>query len=201
MSGAKTLFQLAGATLPAPGLADSAIIVIDAQREYVDGLVPLEGIAPALDALARLLAVSRAAGTPVIHIAHRGKEGAGGPFDPAGPGFAFAAEATPVPGEAVIEKGLPNAFAGTTLLEAFRATGRKSAILAGFMTHMCVSTTARAALDLGVPAFVASDATATRALPDPDGGADIPAAVVHRAALAEIADRFAVVVPVAKIIA
>lgn len=198
---AKTLFQLAGASLPPASLADSAVIVIDAQREYVDGLLPLEGVAPALAALARLLAAARAAGTPVIHIAHRGKEGSGGPFDPAGPGYAFADEAAPAAGEAVIAKGLPNAFAGTDLLETFRATSRRSVILAGFMTHMCVSTTARAALDLGVPAYVAADATATRALPDPEGGADIPAAAVHRAALAEIADRFASVVPVAKIIA
>ena len=38
-----------------------------------------------------------------------------------------------------------------------------------------------------------ADATATRDLPDPLGGM-IPASVVHRTALSELADRFAVVV-------
>ena len=42
-------------------------------------------------------------------------------------------------------------------------------------------------------ATVVADATATRALPDPLGGT-IPASVVHRTALSELADRFAIVV-------
>jgi hypothetical protein len=39
-----------------------------------------------------------------------------------------------------------------------------------------------------------ADATATRALPAHDGGTPIPAEIVHRTALAELADRFAAVV-------
>jgi hypothetical protein len=41
---------------------------------------------------------------------------------------------------------------------------------------------------------VAADCTATRALPSHDGDAPIPADIVHRTALAELADRFAAVV-------
>ncbi len=67
------------------------------------------------------------------------------------------------------------------------------------MTHMCISATARSALDHGYRAVVVGDATATRALPDALGGADIPAAEIHRAALAELADRFATVVRAAAI--
>lgn len=194
MSGARTLLQMAGAPARTPDLARAVLVVIDAQREYVDGLVPLAGIAPALDALGRVLQAARAAGAPVIHVAHRGKAGSGGPFDPEGQGFGFAAPALPAPGEAVVEKGLPNAFAGTTLIDLLRATGRGEIVFAGFMTHMCVSATARAALDLGFASFVVGDACATRALPDPLGGADIAAEQVHRTALAETADRFAFVV-------
>jgi nicotinamidase-related amidase len=60
---------------------------------------------------------------------------------------------------------------------------------------MCVSSTARAALDLGYRVTIPHDACATRALPDPVTGAAIPGAEIHRHALAELADRFAVVVP------
>jgi hypothetical protein len=67
------------------------------------------------------------------------------------------------------------------------------------MTHMCVSATVRAALDRGLSSTVAMDATATRDLPDPLGGGDLPAGIVHRAALAAIADRFATVVRAAGI--
>ena len=73
--------------------------------------------------------------------------------------------------------------------------GRTQLVIAGFMTHMCVSSTARAALDLGYKATVAADAAATRDLPDPMGGV-ITADALHRAALAELADRFAIVATV-----
>ncbi len=199
MSGAKTLFQLAGVTQTPPVLAECAVVVIDAQREYVDGHLPLTGIAPALAALGRLIAAARAAGAPVIHVAHRGAEGSGGPFDPNGPGFAFAAPALPAPGEAVVEKRLPNSFAGTDLKDRLAATGRTHVIFAGFMTHMCVSATTRAALDLGFTSYVVADAAATRPLPDPLGGPDLAAQDIHRTALAELADRFATVVTTADI--
>jgi nicotinamidase-related amidase len=65
---------------------------------------------------------------------------------------------------------------------------------------MCVSTTARAALDLGYETIIAADATATRALPDPLGGSAISAAELQRTALAELADRFALVTSVAALV-
>ena len=80
------------------------------------------------------------------------------------------------------------------LADRIRALGREEIILAGCMTHMCVSATARAALDLGLRATVVAGAAATRDLPDPLGGV-IPAAALHRTALAELADRFAIIVP------
>jgi isochorismate hydrolase len=95
----------------------------------------------------------------------------------------------------VLPKGLPNAFAGTALEATLRDTGRRELILAGFMTHMCISSTARAALDLGYRTTVVAGATATRDLPDPTGPGTVPAAEVHRATLAALADRFAIVVP------
>jgi nicotinamidase-related amidase len=59
---------------------------------------------------------------------------------------------------------------------------------------MCVEATARGAIDLGLRATVIAGATATRDLADPLTGATIPAAEVHRNALAALADRFATVV-------
>ncbi|MGE0725583.1 MAG: isochorismatase family protein [Alphaproteobacteria bacterium] len=197
MGETRTLLQMAGADLRPPPLRDVAVVVIDAQREYLDGQLPLAGIAPALDAVARLLARARAAGAPVVHVAHLGRPG--GLFDPDGPGGQIAAPARPEPTETVVTKRLPNAFADTELGDVIAAGGRKIILLAGFMTHMCVSSTARAALDLGLRAVVLSDATATRSLPDPTGRAVIDAEIVHRAALAELADRFAIVTPLAQV--
>ena len=188
---AKTLLQLVGADLTPPGFADATLVVIDAQREYVDGALPLAGVEAALDRIAAALAGARAAGAPIVHVQHKGR--AGGLFDPDTTAFEFAGQAAPGAGETVVHKGLPNAFAGTNLGEVLETTGRKRLILAGFMTHMCVSATARAALDLGYQSTVLSDATATRDLPDPTGNGVVSAGDLHRAELAALSDRFSIV--------
>ncbi|PSC04685.1 cysteine hydrolase [Alsobacter soli] len=199
MTEPRTLLQMAGANLTPSRLREAAVVVIDAQNEYVDGKLALPAVKPALQVLAGLLHRARVQDTPVFHVVHKGRAGSGGAFDPETRGFQIADEAAPVGAEPVIEKGLPNSFAHTTLLEALKATGRRELILVGFMTHMCVSSTARAALDIGFRVTVAGDACATRDLPDPLGGAPLSAADIHRTALAELADRFAVVCRAAQI--
>ncbi|WP_076606151.1 isochorismatase family protein [Cystobacter fuscus] len=128
---------------------------------------------------------SRRAGGP------RGAPTPGGLFDPRGPGSAFVPAVAPIDGEVVVTKGLPNSFAGTPLHDRLKAIGRPELIIVGFMTHMCVSATARAALDLGYRGTVVAAAMATRDLPDPLGGV-LSAAELQRAELAALGDRYAV---------
>jgi nicotinamidase-related amidase len=198
---AKTLLQLAGATPVPSSLAASTLVLIDIQNEYFDGPLKLTGVEAAAEVAAGLLARARALGTPVVHVRQRGKPG--GAFDPDAPRGQIHASVAPLEGETVIDKGLPNSFANTTLAGELEALGPRPLVVAGFMTHMCVSATVRSALDRGHSSTVAQDATATRDLPDPTNisgaGGDLPAATVHRAALAAIADRFATVVPAADI--
>jgi nicotinamidase-related amidase len=59
---------------------------------------------------------------------------------------------------------------------------------------MCVSSTVRAALDLGYRSIVPASATATRDLPDPVTGAVVSAGALQSASLAALSDRFATVV-------
>lgn len=189
MSQPQTLFALAGAARPLLAPDHSALLLIDMQREYVSGALPLPDVGPALEQGSYLLGRAREVGMDVVHIAHRGQPG--GAFDPAAEGFGFAPEVTPLPGEPVIEKGLPNAFAGTGLDEYLKERDIRQLLVIGFMTHMCVSSTVRAALDLGYVCHLASDASATRDLPSATGGGIIPARQLHAAALAGLADRFA----------
>ena len=187
----KTLLEMAGVT-PAPApLSEATVVVIDAQREYVDGKLPLAGVDAALAEIGNLLVRARAARAPIIHIVHQGR--AGGAFGPDTPGFEVAAPAAPAPGEAVISKTLPNAFASTDLASRLAALKKPQIILAGFMTHLCVEATARASIDLGFKATVVASTTATRDLPDPLTGATVPAAEVQRNALTAISDRFATI--------
>ncbi len=195
MSAPKTLLQMAGAPLEPGKFSESAVVIIDAQNEYVNGKLPLVGIASALENIAILLKAARAAGSPTIHVQHKGR--AGGLFDPGADAFKLAPQAANASGEAIVEKPLPNAFAQTNLQDLLTKTGKKQLIVAGFQTHMCISSTVRAALDLGYRTTVVSDAAATRDLPDPTGGPAFAADMLHRAALAGLADRFAIVAKLA----
>ncbi len=197
MSVAKTLLELSGADLSPPPLAAATLLIIDAQNEYLDGKLALPGVRPALAALGQLLARARQVAAPVVHVQHRGRTG--GLFDLEGHGGAIIAALQPIGGEHLVQKPLPNAFAQTDLDAVLKKLARPQLVIAGFMTHMCVSSTARAALDLGYKATVAADAAATRDLPDPMGGS-IAAAALHRATLAALADRFAIVARVDQIL-
>jgi len=195
---AMTMLQMSGVA-PAPAtMADGVLLIIDAQREYTDGLLPLTGVGPAVDALAVLLEKARVAGAPVIHVRHQTK---GKAFNPSSTGFEIVKVLTPRDGEVVLDKGLPNAFTGTELAKHLAAAGRKNLIVGGFMTHMCVSATVRSATDHGFMSTIAADTVATRDLPDAMGGATVDAAAINRITLAALSDRFAWIVPTAAAIA
>lgn len=192
MTTARTLLDMAGADLRPARLDEACLILIDYQNEYLDGPLALPDADAAITVAGRVLAAARAAGAPVFHVAHRGRQG--GLFDRAARRGAIIDGLAPVAGETLVEKPLPNAFAGTDFEAALAQTGRRKLIVAGFMTHMCVSSTVRAALDLGFSSTVVADACASRDLPDGDGGT-IAARDIHRVALAELADRFAIIAP------
>ncbi|MEO1160011.1 MAG: cysteine hydrolase family protein, partial [Pseudomonadota bacterium] len=166
------------------------LVVIDMQNEYLAGPVALPGARAAITHAQSLLFRARDAGSPVFHIAHKGR--AGSLFDRDAERGRIVDELVPLGDEVVIEKSLPNAFAGTELASLITETGRKEVIVVGFMTHMCVSSTARAALDLGFRVTIDAAACATRDLPDGRGGC-IDAATVNDVALVELSDRFAVI--------
>ena len=194
MSEPTTLLKLAGADLTPARVSDASLVFIDYQNEYLSGPLALTGAVDALSEAAQLLQAARAASAPIFHVAHRGCPG--GLFDRDGKRGQIIPQVTPLEAEPIIEKGLPNSFAnsfaGTALHSWLTTAGRKNIIIAGFMTHMCVSSTARAALDLGYRITVAAGACATRDLPSGDGGR-IGADVIHKVALAELSDRFAII--------
>ncbi|CAN3130154.1 cysteine hydrolase family protein [Mycobacterium sp. smrl_JER01] len=192
MSELHTLRGLAGLPLAPVSLADSALVLIDCQNTYTRGVMELDGVQAALDEVATLLDRARTAGVAVIHIQH--DDGADSLYDITGESGAIVDRVAPRDGEAVVVKHYPNSFVQTDLDERLKAVNASNLVLAGFMTHMCVNSTARGAFNLGYAPTVVAAATATRALPGV-GGQDVPAAAVQSASLAAVADLFAVVVP------
>jgi nicotinamidase-related amidase len=190
MTMPKTLLQLAGANLAPARVQDACLLLIDLQNEYLEGPIALPEARSAIASAERILRAARAAAAPVLHVAHRGP--AGNLFDRDAARGQIVSALSPLNGEPVVEKGLPNAFARTDLGTLIAATGRRDLVLVGFMTHMCVSSTARAALDSGYRVTIAADACATRDLPDGRGNV-LRAALIHDIALAELSDRFAAI--------
>jgi nicotinamidase-related amidase len=186
----KTLLELAQAPAAPARIRDASLVLIDFQNEYLAGPIAVAGAAEAIANGVVLLKAARESGAPLFHVAHRGR--AGGLFDRTAERGQIVPGLAPLAGEPVIEKSLPNAFAGTDLKSHLEAAGRKELILCGFMTHMCVSSTARAALDHGYRVTIEASSCGTRDLPDGAGGV-IPAAIVHTVSLAALADRFAIV--------
>ncbi|MDN3452857.1 MULTISPECIES: cysteine hydrolase family protein [unclassified Psychrobacter] len=188
-----TLLELAGGTFDTLDWSNCAIVLIDYQNEYVDGAMPLGQACTNAIANARLLLdKARAQAIPVFHIAHHGEDN-GNVFDPLSSNVEIIEQLQPHDGETVITKKHPNSFHDTQLQALITAAQKKQIIFAGFMSHMCVSSTARAAFDLGFDSFVCHDACATRDLPSATRDT-ISAEVMHDTAMAALQDRFAAMV-------
>lgn len=193
MSVPSTLLELAGAEPGTVDWSNCAIVLIDYQNEYVNGAMPLGQSGAAASANARLLLdKARKEDIPIFHVAHHG-ENNDNVFDPLSSKVDTVDSLQPMNNEKTIVKNHPNAFYDTALNELILSTQKQQIIFAGFMSHMCVSSSVRAAFDLGFENFVCHDACATRDLPDVKGQV-ISADVVHNAAMAALQDRFAALV-------
>ncbi|MET9361102.1 cysteine hydrolase family protein [Streptomyces sp. NPDC006632] len=192
-----TLREVVGLDSRPPRLSQAVLIMVDFQNTYRSGVMTLDGAEEALAAGARLLERARTAGTPVVHIINDGGEN--GPYDIRAHIGAISDEVAPKEGEPVVVKQFPNSFHQTELEKVLTDLGAapgsgKELVIAGFMTHMCVNYTAQGAFNLGYRPTVVAEATATRALPAPDGSV-LPAAALQRAALTTVTDLFGTVVP------
>ena len=171
----------------APG--HTALVVIDMQRDFVEpggfgaslgnDVTRLQAIIPAV---ARLIALFRKNGWPVIHTreGHRpdlgdcppvkrsrgnpalriGDEGPMGRILIHGePGHDIVPELAPIDGEIVIDKPGKGAFYATSLGDDLARLGATHLVLAGVTTEVCVQTTMREANDRGFDCLLVEDAT------------------------------------------
>ena len=187
----QTLREITGMGFDYAGLKQSALIMVDCQNTYRHGVMQLTNIEPAILEAKKLLEMARDLNVPIIHIQH--DAGVGSPYDVSAEIGAISAEVAPKNGEDVIVKNYPNAFIATDLEAKLKALGIENVVLAGFMTHVCINSTARGAFNLGFKPTVVASACATRSLIGAQGKI-IDAQTMHEAALAAVRDLFAVVV-------
>jgi len=192
-----TLLDKAGVKLEPSKLKDSTLVLIDIQNEYLsDGKVYLDGVEEAINESKKLLDRARNLKCPIVHAVHHGPKGSGF-YDPDTKGGQTVDKVCPIEGEPLIAKSQISAFINSNMNETLEGFGRKELIVIGFMTHMCVSTFVRAAVEqYGYKCTVVASCTATRDLPSKTiKGGVIKAKNVQENSLSELADYFAAVVP------
>ena len=169
-----------------------ALLIIDVQNDYFPGganelFHPFE----AEKRIRELIAESRVCGRPVIYIQH---------FNPPDDVFflegTFGAEISdrirPADHDKIITKRYPNSFLETELDAYLKSLQVDTLIVCGMMTHMCVDTTVRAAMDYGYQVKLVADACATMDLEL--NGEIIPAELVQKAFVAALDGVFATVI-------
>ncbi len=161
-----------------------ALIIIDVQNDYFPGGTcelyhPNEAERYIID----LISESRSIGRPIIYIQHfndpddyfflEGTKGA-----------EISDRIAPKPEDKVIVKHYPNSFLETELDAYLKEAGVDKLIVCGMMTHMCVDTTVRAAMDYGYKVTVVANGCATMDLTV--NGETIPAETVQKTFLAAL---------------
>jgi nicotinamidase-related amidase len=102
---ATTLRDIVGLGQQPTKLSNAALVMIDCQNTYREGIMQLEGVEEALIQAQSLLNHARDLNVPIIHIQHNGGEGS--PYDIHTPLGAIADEVAPLGDEAVIVKQYP----------------------------------------------------------------------------------------------
>ncbi|EAW12074.1 putative isochorismatase family hydrolase [Aspergillus clavatus NRRL 1] len=191
MASVKSFRQLIGVPPSSASVKDSTLIIIDAQNEYATGLLKTVNVSETRKAIANLLAKYRAGGDGknIVHVVHETPQGA--PLFT--PGTELAKEfdeLTPQAGEKVVTKNHPSSFAHTDLDDYLKGLGEvgKKIVLVGYMSHGCVSSTARAGSERGYDVVIARDAVGDRDIPG------VKADTLVSVALSELEDIFATIV-------
>ena len=166
-------------------MKNTAIVLIDIQNDYFhNGALTLDSAIDAATKARHLLDIFRSKQLPIVHIQHETTKQERGFLLPGSYGQKIHDSVKPSGEEACFTKHYPNAFWQTKLEEYFKEKNIEYLILAGMMTHMCVSATARAAMERGFGTTIIQDACATHSLEF--DGAVIPGETVHKTALAEL---------------
>jgi nicotinamidase-related amidase len=170
---------------------NAALLIVDMQNGIDRPTLGRRNNPDAERNIGLLLDAWRRAGRPIVHVRHisRSPESI---FWPGQSGVEFQRRFTPLAGEHVVEKNVPDAFAQTGLERWLHARGIGQLVIVGVITNNSVEATARSAGNLGFDAIVVSDAAFTFDLRDLNGRL-WPAEDVHALSLANIAMDYAAV--------
>jgi nicotinamidase-related amidase len=160
----------------------NALLVIDVQREYFDGALPITHPAGHLEAILGVMDRAHAAGVPTAVVRHHQADPESPIFRKGSDAWQLHPEVESRPRDVLIDKQLPGSFTGTGLNDWLRLVGADTVTIAGYMTHMCCDTTARQAMHRGYRVEFLRDATGTLDLSN--AGGTVTAEQLHASILA-----------------
>jgi nicotinamidase-related amidase len=141
----------------------NALIIVDAQNEFSpEGMRPVPNHREALSAILAQVESARKQNWPIAWVRHHNKPHESKAFIPGEWGSELSPGSGPdfsLESEQLFEKDVYGAFTTTDLEVWLREKGVDTVLIAGFYTHMCLSTSVREALVRGFNVLVDSRAT------------------------------------------
>jgi nicotinamidase-related amidase len=152
----------------------TALLVVDAQFNMLEGAEPVPSAADIKSALEALVDAARAAGAVVVHVQNDGQPG--DPDEPGTEGWELVL--APAGDDVLVRKDQPDTFAANPqLADLLRQRGVDRVIVAGMQSEFCIRETARGALGEGFAVVIPQGAHATYG--DTPSDADAVAASVE----------------------
>jgi nicotinamidase-related amidase len=142
------------------GNTRTALIVIDAQKEYAPGGgLEVTDIESSLERVKELVSAARSSGdTLVIFVRHVSRKHDDSTFNAATSGVEFIDGIAPEEGDPVITKQFPNAFTETSLDRLLRDEHVRKVVVCGYTSLLCCDSTAREASERGYEVLFVDDA-------------------------------------------
>jgi nicotinamidase-related amidase len=138
-----------------------ALLVIDVQREYFDGALPISHPVGHLQNILAVMDNAAAVKLPTVVIRHHQSDEDSPLFQLNSDMWQLHPEVEARPRTVLIDKQLPGSFTGTGLGKWIEQNAIDTVSIVGYMTHMCCDTTARQAVHHGLKVEFLSDATGT----------------------------------------
>lgn len=165
-----------------------ALLVIDVQKEYFAGKLPVTYPPGSLENIVKVMEHARQNRIPVIVIQHTSTEKDAPVFRKGTKEWDIHPKIASQAYDRLIEKNFPGSFTGTNLASWLKERDIDTIVITGYMTQMCCDTTARQAFHMGLAVEFLSDATGT--LPISNKGGSVTAEELHRATLVTQAMKF-----------
>lgn len=138
-----------------------ALLVIDVQREYFDGALPIRHPTGHLESILEVMDAAKRAHVPTVVVRHHQPDPESPIFRKGSDMWQLHDEVESRPRDILIDKHMPGSFTGTSLDSFLKERNIDTVSIAGYMTQMCCDTTARQAFHRGYDVEFFRDATGT----------------------------------------